>query len=140
MTADLVQFLRARLDEDEQVAQGHEQASAGWHADDFVMEVRDDANAGTVASVYRSGDLTHIARHDPARVLADVDAKLRMLEAHRRDTQYSFSGCITCDVGDNSCGCMGGSAYEYPCETLRLLALPYASHPDYRPEWAPDPA
>lgn len=30
-----------------------------------------------------------------------------------------------------------------PCEVLRLLAVPYASHPAYRPEWRPaaaDPA
>jgi hypothetical protein len=24
-----------------------------------------------------------------------------------------------------------------PCWTARLLALPYASHPDYREEWRP---
>lgn len=140
MTADMVQFLRDRLDEDEQVARGHGQWSASWHQDDFVSEVRDDENAGTVAHVPNLGDLTHIARHDPARVLAEVDAKRRMLTVHKRDTTYSFSGCITCDAGDNSCGCMGGSAYEYQCETLRVIALPYASHPDYRTKWAPDPA
>lgn len=25
-------------------------------------------------------------------------------------------------------------------DVLRLLALPYAQHPDYQPEWSPDPA
>lgn len=140
MTADLVQFLRARLDEDERIAQAHKQAFPSWHHDDSANEIRDDANAGTVAFVPHAADGSHIARHDPARVLAEVDAKRRLLTVHARDTTYSFSGCVTCDAGDNSCGCMGGSAYDYPCETLRLLALPYADHPDYRPEWAPDQA
>lgn len=30
------------------------------------------------------------------------------------------------------CGCCG---YEYPCETLRLLAWPYRDHPDWQTEW-----
>lgn len=52
----------------------------------------------------------HVARHDPARVLAECRAKRRLVEelgAFRR-----------------------GAA-------LRLLAMPYADHPDYRQEWKP---
>jgi hypothetical protein len=32
---------------------------------------------------------------------------------------------------------MGGNHWSYPCDTLKLLALPYADHPDYRDEWRP---
>lgn len=123
MTEDLVQFLRARLDEDAERQQGTE----AWHHRD--CESLPDGDYPTFAC--NCGV--------PARVLAEVDAKRRLLTVHKRDTTYSFSRCITCDAGDNSCGCMGGSAYDYPCETLRILALPYAAHPDYRPKWAPDP-
>ena len=31
-----------------------------------------------------------------------------------------------------------GEAIHWPCEHLRLLALPYAHRPGYQPEWAPD--
>jgi hypothetical protein len=52
-------------------------------------------------------------------VLAEVDAKRRILD---------------------ECGWAvkngGGSAFVLP--VLRLLALPYADHPDYRPDWAPE--
>ncbi|MFZ3473109.1 DUF6221 family protein [Streptomyces sp. 4.24] len=160
MTADLVQFLRARLDEDEEAAQkaaalcGCHPAAPSWTFRDGDEEtdgrilIHDDPHPVLLGKRRRlarrwnrSCDglfaAQHIVRHDPARVLTEVDAKRRLLAVHQRDTRYSFSGCITCDAGENSCGCMGGSAYEYPCETLRLLALPYADHPDYRQEWKP---
>lgn len=123
MTDALALFLRARFDKDAQVAQGHQQASASWHADDFVMEVRDDANAGAVATVYRPGDLTHIARHDPARVLAEIDAKRQAVDA----CAYFLH-----DSEDRTDPCAQA--------VLAALALPYRDHPDYRPDWAPDQA
>jgi hypothetical protein len=27
--------------------------------------------------------------------------------------------------------------YTPPCETVRVLALPYSDHPDYHEEWRP---
>jgi hypothetical protein len=70
-----------------------------------------------------------MARWDPARVLAEVDAKRRILTAH---TAMMPGWCTTCDVPGDYRGNLSG------CETLRLLAMPYADHPDYRPEWTPD--
>ncbi|MFD4934485.1 DUF6221 family protein [Streptomyces virginiae] len=153
---DLVKFLRARLDEDEQAARGTGKPLA-WHQgpgddpewtnDEMVLMWPPEHHTPYEQDkhwrgldVDGPGLAAHIARHDPARVLAAVDAQRRLLALHRRDTSHLFSGCVVCDAGDNSCGCMGGSAYDYPCETLRVLALPYRNHPDYLPEWAPDPA
>ena len=65
---------------------------------------------------------------DPMRVLADCDAKRRMLKLHGF-RQFGHQ-CVAIDgptqwhVGD-------------PCTTVRLLALPYAAHPDYDPDWKP---
>lgn len=134
MTDDLVQFLRARLADDERAARraGDSFRQIG---ETGVIVATEGNRAEECASANWAGVAEHIVRHDPARVLAEVDAKRRLLIVHKRDDRYSFSGCITCDAGDNSCGCMGGSAYDYPCETLRVLALPYADHPDYREEW-----
>lgn len=114
--SDLVDFLRARLDEDEQAAKG-----APWELDnegwpfwiDAPIEYDSDA-----AEAYRD-------RFTPTRVLREVEAKRRTVALH-------------CDPrgGDPSC-----SSIDYPenaedCETLLLLTLPYADHPDYRQEWA----
>ncbi|MFF4644969.1 DUF6221 family protein [Streptomyces sp. NPDC001389] len=134
MTDALVQFLRARLDEDEQIARGHQQWSAGWDQDDMAKEIRDDVNAGTVAFVPHLGDRTHITRHDPARVLAEVDAKRRIIALHSDPTGHSCS--ITDETGYELN--YAEVARDEACTTLRLLALPWADHPAYQSEWAPD--
>ncbi|MFJ6617597.1 DUF6221 family protein [Kitasatospora sp. NPDC091335] len=80
----------------------------------------------------------HIARHDPARALAGVAATRRILDLHTverdpRALRFLREGPAD---GPYCTACFG---QYHPCETLRLLALPYQDHPDYRPDWAPDP-
>lgn len=92
----------------------------------------------------------HIARWDPARVLAECEAKRQIVAEHPEVTVWSTGESYSGDRIDEPewfCGrCVDTSArqpwtdvdrVEYPCPTLRLLALPYADHPDYRQEWAP---
>ena len=62
---------------------------------------------------------------DPARVLAEVAAKRHVIAAH-------FGGIV------HSCPGNGTQTYydqRNACPTLRALALPYAAHPDFKPEW-----
>ena len=153
----LVEFLTARLRDDEQVARATDGAS--WRTtddqDDFSGDsligyttLRDDE--GSPISDDRDGrlsadDLMHIARHDPARVLRDVEAKRRIVAEHASEDGH----CRTCTVEDREDAPMGTDwdtepeaiwvrrPVAYPCPTLRLLALPYADHPDYREEWRP---
>ncbi|MFG2993968.1 DUF6221 family protein [Streptomyces sp. NPDC048257] len=129
---DLVQFLHARLHEDEQTANGHQQWSASWHQDDMANEIRDDENAGTVAFVPRAGDRAHIARHDPARVLAEIGAKRQIL---RRLAGAEFALSVT-KKDTVPHGLMTGAVNSWR-DAVRLLAVPYADHPDYRGEWRP---
>ncbi|MEU5036573.1 DUF6221 family protein [Streptomyces rubiginosohelvolus] len=123
---DLVQFLRDRLEDDEQEAAG---ASPGpWHADaeaDEVLAVDDIVVAEGFALSGRQLRATthHIARHDPARILREVEAKrelIRLAEA-AHDYHETF---------------MSGFAAEME-KALRLFAVAYADHPDYRDEWRP---
>ncbi|HEY9367551.1 DUF6221 family protein [Streptomyces sp.] len=124
----LVEFLTARLDEDEQAAR--ECGGAPWSAPIPGM-VHVDAKAiadnklawgqlGYVATVEREHDRQHIARHDPARVLREVEAKRRIIEE--------------CEPGFNP----PNAQAKYTAETvLQCLALPYADHPDYDEDWRP---
>lgn len=128
MTADLAAFLRARLDEDERTARH----AFGGHNDDGPEWTEVSSGAlSTGSELHGIGDSAitrHMERWDPARVLADVDAKRRIIAEHpwRREPDWpSGRQCRQC-------------ATEHPCQTLRLLALPYAAHPGYRPESAPD--
>ena len=79
-----------------------------------------------------SRGMAHIARHDPARVLAECEAKRRIVGLH------------VCACPDPTCGdcgeCSGlhhADPTPAPCDTLRLLALPYADHEDYDEGWRP---
>lgn len=132
---DLVAFLRARLDDDEERAKAS--AGAPWVTLQGVglTQVLVDAQAirdekwkfgtlGHVASVERKVDADHIARHDPARVLAEVDAKRRLL------TQFELRGNSVRRTVQPATG----GVWD---DLLRLLALPYAGHPGYRDEWRP---
>lgn len=68
----------------------------------------------------------HIARHDPARVLAECEAKRRIVEEYEAN--------FWPDPGDREALTDASSAAS-PAAMIRLLALPYADHPDYREEW-----
>lgn len=126
---DLVQFLRDRLDEDEQAAR---RVKSSWRqvGETGVIVASDGGHAEECANGNWTGIAEHIVRHDPARVLAEVDAKRALLDLHGPgEFEYSdVDVCMVCDQQDPE---------PYPCRTVRLLALPYADHPDYRDEWRP---
>ena len=91
-----------------------------------------DAADGTVTSSYDGdvvavSDADHIVRWDPARVLAEVDAKRRILDLHHAEDGC----CYTCSDK------RGDSAERAPCPTVCLLALPMAGRDGYREEWRP---
>jgi hypothetical protein len=144
-TDDLVAFLRNRLNEDEQVARAAnvKQDDPEWYTNHIALAFprayrvrsrRDNRPIATVTDV--SGDeeadatgildgqaaAAHIARHDPARVLREIESRRRLIDEH-----YPVDPC---DVHDAD---MRGTA----CETLRLLASPHTDHEDYRAEWHP---
>jgi hypothetical protein len=142
---ELIAFLTACLDEDERVALEATAAGASGGAEHWRTERVEYRHADTGVHdtwVIRGErvktptlamcpiDITpritnHIARWDPARVLAEVEAKRRVLDEHPPD-------------GDGFCGDgigLVGCKWSYPCPTVRLLAQPYAGRPGWRAEW-----
>lgn len=131
MTDNLVQFVRDRLDEDAVLAVSvkRDLKLSPSNPIEFILACQDFSNAATQAAE------RHIARHDPARVLAEVEAKRYLLDEHQ-DVNDGF--CGTCVDGQWGYPTHGGSSPQrYPCRTLRFLALPHADHPAYREEWRP---
>jgi hypothetical protein len=137
----LIEFLTARLDEDEAVALAASQGN--WevddpeyprtiHADDYETEVVSGGRWGGESSVFDSGkDPLHIARHDPARVLREVAAKRAILA----DIVPAMNGADEQINSEWGIGPMDPADYE-SVELLRLLALPYSDHPDFDPNWS----
>lgn len=113
---DLVEFFRARLDEDERLAQ------AGRVEGDLFIDFK-PAN-GEEKHPGEAALLAHIGNWDPIRVLAEVEAKRRIVDLYSKVARYD-------DVD---------ASYEQAClglgEAVRLLATACAEHPDYDPMWA----
>ena len=141
---ELVAFIRARLEEDAEAARkaaalcGCHPPALSWsfrdgdEPTDGRILVVDDPHPDLKRKISRRWNgsyegllmARHIVRHDPARILAEVKAKRCLLYQfeHRGDSVRAVVKPSTGGVWD---------------DLLRLLALPYASHPDYRPEWRP---
>jgi uncharacterized protein DUF6221 len=149
--SDLVTFLRARLGEDEAAAKAllPSLRKGEPYEDDSGIADRDDFPSYPWGA--GDGELEFMAGPGhPARVLREVEAKRRIVDAHSIEQVSSMyyvdysardfrpvmvEGCRTCIAG---CGVDGEPFYAAgPCATLRLLTLPYADHPDYAASWKP---
>ncbi len=121
-TEALVEFLRARLDEDERRARDARPGpwSLTGHPDEVVLYSGPDE---VMRGPLRDG--AHIAHHNPARVLAEVDAKRRIVELCAEE-----DGGVEIGVGVSPEQWLAQSV-------LRLLAEVYADRPGYRQEWRP---
>jgi len=125
---DLVAFLNARYDEEEaqaDVAAQHQKPDWSCPAT-CVVDLGED-----LLSIDDREVAYHIVLHDPARVLAEVEANRRTLDLHF--IQSGTGGTWDTDPPAicNECGT------PHPCETVRLRGLPHADHEDYRQEWKP---
>jgi hypothetical protein len=88
----------------------------------------------------------HVARHDPTRVLAECDAKRRIIERHQPVKQWFGHEpnrrvigvvCSTCIVADEPAQDCYHVEADWPCVEIRDLAAVFADHPGYREEWRP---
>lgn len=115
---ELVDFLRARLDEDERIAEEAGGRRAEWR----LARPLDDAELGD-ASWLRPRELRHAERHDPARVLAEVEAGRVLLQQYER--------LLAVSSDDHT----GVWAVEV---IMRAKARVYRAHPDFDPAWLED--
>jgi hypothetical protein len=108
------------------------------------METREDIQRGYLHAPeiadYTGWDKRTVAGLPPAvaaLVIADLDAKLSLVEEHTSGGHYWPDSlrqyCKTCGSGE---------PHEYPtdwpCRTIRILAHPFARHPHHKgEEWAP---
>lgn len=117
---DLVPFLRDRLNE--------EQAEAEKLADVDDYSLEPWALQWEETGEWNSYSYLRIAK---ARVLAEVEAKRRMIEAYERTSR----GVQTAPRGDMRE--TARTARDSWLAALKLCALPYADHADYLEKWRP---
>lgn len=155
MTAvdELVAFVRQQLDADE--------ALARRVAERYVVRNSDRPDDGqpywplpSIEATFRGridpdivAGLDLIRTYDPARVLAEVEAKRRILDLHigAHDCTEIHTGVYPddwpADAGWGKAGERRAHAAnehfeaDQPCPTVRLLAQPYAGRDGWREEW-----
>ncbi|MFD3917292.1 DUF6221 family protein [Streptomyces sp. NPDC058603] len=142
MTGDLVAFVRARLDEDEQVARStctppdwHQGPGDDpeWTTDEMVLMwppefhtpyEQDKHWRGLTADP--AGLAAHIARHDPAHVLRRIARDRAVLDAYEEvadmdtdnaEPEYAYGRAV-------------GLGYA-----VRQMATEHDGHPDYKTSW-----
>lgn len=126
----MIGFLIARIDEDEAVAAWFRNdlgVSKRWRCDEIGGVIRtvgptEFGLPDVIAEAVSHLDAEHMARYDPARVLADCASKRQVVEACRVDHEDSLTS--------------GDDGITLATEVLCLLALPYSDHPDYDRAWA----
>jgi hypothetical protein len=160
----IVEFLLARIAEDEAVArdasesdpskQGHymDEGPAGnkWTTADGMVsgqsgDLWDCEGSDTLCTSPEVAE--HFARHDPARVLAECEAKRVIVEAATSwEHEFNPSAYYACrayklkedtwkvlKISEGKCNC---GVTQQRNAILKPLAAIYADHKDYDPGWA----
>ena len=123
---NLDEFLLARIAEDKRIAVdgATAQGGEGWSADALAAGLPEPRAA------------EHAARFDPERVLAECVAKRGIVLACRAARpDLSILGARPHGMADFPVA--PHDQHQLAALTLALLAMPYAAHHDYRPEWRP---
>jgi hypothetical protein len=130
MTYDLARWLRAQLDTDAEEAR--RAGGVEWMpltvprfsspGDRGEVEIGDEIVAVPTPNV-----ALHIARHDPARVLSDVEADLALVKEFQESDDALGSSPDQRDLG----------RVEGLRLALQMRAARYADRPGYREEWRP---
>lgn len=131
----VLEFLGARLDEEEQLARDAYgapwDAAVGGMVHVSAAAIRDDklrfGRLGYVASVEREADRQHIARHDPAHVLADIQAKRDMMDMAANSLAEAQRSHLNPEA----------RAYHWGAASVLLFAIgrlarEYNTHPDWK--------
>jgi hypothetical protein len=108
---NLIDFLLSRIAEDEAAAMRQQAFDAEWrNGAAFALTPLEEVGI------------------DGARVLAECEAKRRIVHAHQP--------FVAEDGDEGYCESEDGRYRMRDCPTLTSLAFAYADHPDYRSEWA----
>ena len=118
----LVEFLQARLAEDELTALAAIDGSPRWHNSHLYRDIKDEHGHFVVEADSRHPSVeqaAHIARHSPARALAEVEAKRVVIADYLR---LDAAGDL-----------LARGVVE---DILRSMCSVYNEHPDYNAAWS----
>lgn len=123
---ELVEWYGQQLDTDERIARAcpgdgkWTPADIAFYGNDLSPEVR-----------------AHMAEHDPARVLREIDAKRRTLERHTPHSSGTIGCSAHCSRPHPGAQVCNHDGYRWPCPDVRDLASVYDQRPGYKESWRP---
>jgi hypothetical protein len=134
VSEDLIDWLRDQLNEDEQIALAIEvkewTEESSWFNDMLNPLPSQRRERPGWLPMITVEDVRHIARHDPARVLREVEAKRKVIELY----EYAVAAwLLDRDKPNPPTVHLGEKAMAEA--VLQALALPYSDRPGYREEW-----
>jgi hypothetical protein len=143
---EIVEFIKTQLDEDEAAVKTMGVERHGrWWASQRIDGSFDPEGTTVYFDVRRSDGLgymhlgtpgmlsgptaAHIARHDPAAVLADVAAKRAVIELYEtaKTALEASAGTVLAGAAKLNLRAYGNA--------VRALAAAYANRPGFKPEW-----
>ena len=135
--ADIAEFLTARWGEEQAAAEAAvpEGGTGRWEVNGSTSCYIVDADDTDEITIYDEGghsprQAQHIALHDPARVLADLEAKRAILARVAEDAAIAWSpraqAVPDCDW----------HLIAMARDVLKLLVQPYREHPDFDRAWS----
>jgi hypothetical protein len=145
MGDEIAAFLAARLDETEAAAKAATGSLSGrWHTDVDGNVQDEDTGGGGNAYIavgpygcsVDDADAAHILRHDPARVLRDVQADRAILAMYEDRDGYDLPEGVQegRDPDERACD---EAIRDVLRDVLEIRAARFSDHPDYREEWRP---
>jgi hypothetical protein len=145
MTDALVRFLRDRLDDDVRAAQAAGVRAPAWPVGGTLFLDGVEHNVvGNEEAFCHPHNVDHIARHDPARVLREIEAKRQIVDGYALTMQLRDEAATrikaagdTPDADDLDTWDRAQSEAAILRDPVALLARPFSDHPDYREEWRP---
>lgn len=138
---DVAAFLRARLDERHLTLLNVGPARVAW-----ATFLNPDGSMRYTSVVSANGEVWvcdgHAVEPDSVQVVFDRDEQLADVAAKRQiSAMHKHTATRAGDRLIEHCSCQNDWSTIFgrywPCDTLSLLALPYAGHPDYRESWKP---
>ena len=137
---ELVRWLGEQFDEDERIARDAADEVDGlslgseWRYDGrYVETVRERTMVAVGSQDFMEPTIgTHIACHDPARVLREIAAKLAIVARYEFACRQAGDLSLAEEERDSWVKVAGALQSCVLC-----LAGPYAGRPGFRKEWAP---
>ncbi|WP_405956099.1 DUF6221 family protein [Streptomyces phaeochromogenes] len=135
---DPVRWLGEQLDEDERIARATDGTVFGLQLEWFALP-EDEAfwkvtnhKGHLVARQLGPADAAHIAAHDPARVLREIEAKRGIV----RDYRAAVAKLDDTEVGTPAHDRATGAVVSLR-RAMCLLATTYDARPGFKEEWRP---